>query len=130
MPGIPVRRGRRGAGALRAHRDLARRRGTRRPLPLAFLHRLPGGRHAAARARLGGARLCRRGARPSRRLRSSGPAAGRLSRLAEIPWRDWLPVASRPAALRAVRATVGVAGLVLLTDPVIGNPPIAPFAAL
>jgi hypothetical protein len=43
--------------------------------------------------------------------------------------RDWLPVWSKPAALRAVRATVVVPGLFALAYEVIGNLQIATFAA-
>ncbi|HEY4020676.1 MAG TPA: FUSC family protein [Pseudonocardiaceae bacterium] len=41
----------------------------------------------------------------------------------------WLPVWSKPAALRAVRATVVVPGLFALSYKVIGDPQIATFAA-
>jgi hypothetical protein len=41
----------------------------------------------------------------------------------------WLPVWSRPAALRAIRAVVVVCGLFAFTDQVIGNLQMATFAA-
>jgi uncharacterized membrane protein YccC len=41
----------------------------------------------------------------------------------------WIPVWSRPAALRALRAVIVVCGLFALTDKVIGNLQIATFAA-
>jgi uncharacterized membrane protein YccC len=43
--------------------------------------------------------------------------------------RGWLPVRSTPAALRAVRATVVMAGLFAITYKLIGNLQIATFAA-
>jgi uncharacterized membrane protein YccC len=43
--------------------------------------------------------------------------------------RAWLPVRSKPALLRAVRATVVVAGMFALTDEVVGNVQMATFAA-
>ncbi len=71
--------------------------------------------------------------RSARRLAAvSEPAAAVVSArswVAAISPRDWLPVASAPAAMRAVRATVVVAGLFALTDQVIGNLQIALFAA-
>ena len=42
---------------------------------------------------------------------------------------DWVPVWSRPAALRAIRATLVVPGLFALSYKVIGDPQIATFAA-
>ena len=46
------------------------------------------------------------------------------------PWlREWIPVWSVPAAMRAVRAAVVVAGLFAFTDKVIGNVQMATFAA-
>jgi Fusaric acid resistance protein-like len=44
--------------------------------------------------------------------------------------REWLPVRSTPAALRAVRATIVVAGLFAFTDQVVGNLQVAIYAAL
>jgi uncharacterized membrane protein YccC len=44
-------------------------------------------------------------------------------------FREWLPVWSKPAALRAVRATLVVPGLFALTYEVIGNLQMATFAA-
>ena len=41
----------------------------------------------------------------------------------------WLPVRSTPAALRAVRATVVMAGMFAITDKLIGNLQMATFAA-
>jgi uncharacterized membrane protein YccC len=41
----------------------------------------------------------------------------------------WIPVWSKPAALRAIRATVVVSGLFALTEQVIGNLQMATFAA-
>ncbi len=58
--------------------------------------------------------------------------AERLSRFPRLPaieWRALLPKWSRAAALRAVRATIVVAGLFALTHQVIGNPQMATFAA-
>jgi hypothetical protein len=43
--------------------------------------------------------------------------------------REWLPARSTPAALRAVRATIVVAGLFAFTDQVIHNLQMATFAA-
>jgi uncharacterized membrane protein YccC len=42
---------------------------------------------------------------------------------------DWLPVWSKPAALRAVRATLVVPGLFAFSYKVIGDPQVATFAA-
>ncbi|HEV3283772.1 MAG TPA: FUSC family protein [Solirubrobacteraceae bacterium] len=57
---------------------------------------------------------------PLPRLNTSGMAASAAS---------WLPVWSPAAALRAVRATIVVAGLFAFTDQVIGNLQMATFAA-
>ncbi|HEY4450876.1 MAG TPA: FUSC family protein [Solirubrobacteraceae bacterium] len=43
--------------------------------------------------------------------------------------RGWLPVRSTPAALRAVRATLVMAGMFAITDKLIGNLQMATFAA-
>jgi uncharacterized membrane protein YccC len=65
---------------------------------------------------------------------SDGPGTVAISRLRRplITKADiaaWLPQWSLPAAMRAVRATVVVAGLFALTDKVIGNLQMATFAA-
>jgi len=49
--------------------------------------------------------------------------------IARVPGRDWVPVWSPPAALRAVRAVVVVCGLFAFTDQVIANLQVATFAA-
>ena len=54
----------------------------------------------------------------------------RRRRLVASAWlREWIPVWSVPAAMRAVRAAVVVAGLFAFTDKVIGNVQMATFAA-
>src|SRR5262249_30889269 len=62
---------------------------------------------------------------------AGGLAIPRLQRplIAIRDGRNWLPTWSSAAALRAVRATVVVAGLFALTDKVIGNLQMATFAA-
>ncbi len=54
----------------------------------------------------------------------------RLKPFAAIPrLKGWVPVWSAPAAMRAIRAAVVVAGLFAFTDKVLGNLQIATFAA-
>jgi hypothetical protein len=62
---------------------------------------------------------------------SASAAAGVDSRLVRVrvALRSWVPTASRPALLRAIRATVVVAGLFALTDQAVGNLQMALFAA-
>ncbi len=49
--------------------------------------------------------------------------------LASAPPAGWLPSWSKPAAMRAVRATIVVPGLFAITDKAIGNVQMATFAA-
>jgi hypothetical protein len=49
--------------------------------------------------------------------------------VASVWLREWIPVWSVPAGMRAVRAAVVVAGLFAFTDKVIGNLQMATFAA-
>jgi uncharacterized membrane protein YccC len=49
--------------------------------------------------------------------------------MSSVMLREWIPVWSKPAALRALRATIVVPGLFALTYEVIGNLQMATFAA-
>ncbi len=56
-------------------------------------------------------------------------SSSRFPRHRAIDWRALAPKWSKPAALRAIRATIVVPGLFALAHQVIGNPQMATFAA-
>jgi uncharacterized membrane protein YccC len=57
------------------------------------------------------------------------PAAASRLRLSLPHWREWLPVWSKPAAMRAARATVVMPGTFAFAMEVLGNRQIATFCA-